>query len=177
KAAAAIDFAKWQKPPGRPGRASLRLSLRGSQPVAITDLRFETSDLSGSGSGRFNAEGKLVGFDFRQIVLGKTRLDNVVIGLLGPRLDIRIGGGEFEAERFLGKNALTSQAAEPEKKTLPLTFVADHLDRVVIGPNREIVGVRVSFESDGLHWVKLEGQGTPKGGKPMTIDWLPAPGD
>src|SRR5262249_16927120 len=51
------------------------------------------------------------------------------------------------------------------------------VDRGGSGPNREIVGVRVSFESDGLHWVKLEGQGTPKGGKPMTIDWLPAPAD
>jgi hypothetical protein len=176
KAAAAIDFAKWQKPPGTPGRASLRISLSGDHPVAITDFRFETSNFSGGGEGRFNAEGKLVDIDFRQIVLGKTRLDNVVIGLPGPRLDIRIGGGEFDAERFLGKNALTGESPGPEKKTLPLTLVANRLDRVVIGPNREIDGVQLSLETDGLHWQKLEGEGTPKGGKPMTIGWLPAPG-
>ena len=175
KATATIDAAKWHKPRDAPARASLRLTLQGDRPVAITDFRFEASDLSGNGDGRFDAAGKLVHASFRHLTLAKTRLENLALDFTGDRIDVHIGGGEIDAQPFLGKNALSDQSApEDGKRTRPYTVVADHLDRVVIGPDREIDSVRFFFDYDGLHWQKLEAKGTPRGGQPMTMSWLPA---
>ena len=52
RASAAIDVFKWSKPPDAPARASIRLTLQGDRPLAITDFRFAASDLSGDGDGR-----------------------------------------------------------------------------------------------------------------------------
>jgi hypothetical protein len=175
KATATIDLAKWRKPPGAPARASIRLTLQGDHPVAITDFRFEASDLSGNGDGRFDSAGNLVHAGFRQLTLAKTRLENLALDFTGERIDVHIGGGEFDAQPFLGKTALSDQSApEDGKRGRPYTVVADHLDRVVIGPDREIDNVRFSFDTDGLHWQRLEANGTPHGGQPMTFSWLPA---
>lgn len=175
KTTAAIDVAKWKKSPGDPARASIRLTLQGDHPVAITDFRFEASDLSGAGDGRFDSKGALVHAAFRHLTLGKTQLDNVVLDLPGNQIDVHIGGGEFDAQPFIGKSALSDHSAADEgKPTRPYTVTADHLSRVVIGPDREIDGVRFSFDYDGLHWRRLQAVGTPKGGKPMTIGWMPA---
>ncbi len=175
KATATIDLAKWHKPAGAPARASIRLTLQGDHPVAITDFRFEASDLSGNGDGRFDAAGKLVHAGFRHLTLAKTRLENLALDFTGERINIHIGGGEFDAQPFLGKTALSDQSApEDGKPGRPYTVVADHLDRIVIGPDREIDNVRFTFDNDGLHWQKLEANGTPHGGQPMTFSWLPA---
>ncbi|HEX4573081.1 MAG TPA: DUF3971 domain-containing protein [Dongiaceae bacterium] len=175
RASAAIDVFKWSKPPDAPARASIRLTLQGDRPLAITDFRFEASDLSGDGDGRFDPRGKLVYIGFRHMTLGRTRLDNVALDFSGERIDARIGGGEFDAEPFIGKSTLASHsAAEDGKPTRPFTIVTDHLTRVIIGPDREIDDIHFSFDYDGLHWQKLQAAGTPRGGKPMTISWLPA---
>jgi len=175
KATATIDLAKWHKPANAPARASIRLTLQGDHPVAITDFRFEASDLSGNGDGRFDAAGKLIHAGFRHLTLAKTRLENLLLDFTGDRINVHIGGGEFDAQPFLGKTALSDQSAPEEGKPgRPYTVVADHLDRVVIGPDREIDNVRFSFDNDGLHWQRLEANGTPRGGQPMAFSWLPS---
>jgi hypothetical protein len=177
KTTAAIDLAKWRKPPDVPARASIRLTLQGDRPVAVTDFRFEASDLSGAGDGRFDSKGALAYVAFRHLTLGRTTLDNVTLDFPGQQIDVHIGGGVFDAEPFIGKSALSGQSASEEgKRTRPFTVTADHLERVILGPDREIDGVRFSFEDDGLHWRKLQAAGTPEGSKPMTISWLPAAG-
>ena len=175
RASAAIDVFKWSKPPDAPARASIRLTLQGDRPLAITDFRFEASDLSGDGDGRFDPRGKLVYIGFRHMTLGRTRLDNVALDFSGEQINARIANGEFDAEPFIGKSTLASHsAAEEGKPTRPFSIVTDHLTRVIIGPDREIDDIRFSFDYDGLHWQKLQAAGTPRGGKPMTISWLPA---
>jgi hypothetical protein len=177
KTAAAIDLAKWKKPPGDPARASIRLTLQGDRPVAINDFRFEASDLSGAGSGRFDSKGELAQAGFRHLTLGKTALDNVFLDFSGRQINVHIGAGQFDAEPFIGKSTLSDHsAAEEGKPTRPFTVSADRLERVIIGPDREIDVVRFSFDYDGLHWHNLTAAGTPRGGKPMTISWVPAAG-
>ncbi len=173
KAAAAIDFAHWRKPVGVPGQASLRLSLDGDRPVAITAFRFEAAGFAGDGEGRFDSQGKLAQATLRSVTLGKTRLENVGVAFAGEAFDIRIGGGEIDAQPFLGKKAPVS---EKEERTRAYTVTADRLDRVIIGPHREIDAVRLAVAYDGLHWQKLQAEGTLPGGKPMSLRWLPASG-
>jgi len=100
----------------------------------------------------------------------------VVVDFIGERVDVRVGGGEIDAERFASiKGSSTPTQPPPEQeRTRPFTLAADHLDRVILGPGREIGGVRLAAAYDGLHWERLEAEGTPSQGKPMTLHWLPA---
>jgi hypothetical protein len=181
-ATAAIDFAKWKKPAGVPGSASIKLDLEGQKPIAISAFNFAAGDFSGSGSARFGTDGKMSTALFDQIVLGKTRLTAVTVGFVGERVDVRIGGGEFDAEPFIGKgtavgNTATSPPSPPpeeEKPTRPYTIAADHLDRILIGPSREIDDVRVGFDYDGLHWRSASADGRLPGGKAITVSWTAA---
>jgi len=178
KAAAAIDFAKWQKAPGVPARADLTLTMEGDRPVAITAFQFQSADLSGNGLGRFDDKGRLVHATFHRLILGRTRLDDVALDFVDRRVDIRIAGGEFDAEPFLGKSDLQKQSAtaEEEKPSRPYTITADHIDRVIVGKDREINSVRLAAAYDGLHWLRMEADCHTPGGKPMSLRWLPADG-
>jgi hypothetical protein len=180
-ATATIDFAKWRKPPGTPGHASVKLSLDGRRPVAISSFRFDAGDFAGDGQGRFGPDGKLSQATFNRIALAKTKLANVVIGLGGERLYIHVGGGEFDAEPFLDLRKAVADtkvaAADPavEKPTRAYTLTAPRLDRIMLGSGREIDSVRLALAYDGLHWQSIEADGVSPGGKAMTVRWLPGP--
>jgi Protein of unknown function/AsmA-like C-terminal region len=179
-ATAAIDFAKWRKPAGVPGHASLKLDLERGRPVAISAFRFDAGDFNGDGRARFAADGKLAEAVFTRIALGKTQLTDVSVGLAGERLDIVIGGGAFDAQPFLDLHKPAAGASkpppEPEEPTQPYSLTARRLDRVLLGAGREIDAVRVAFVYDGLHWQSLDAEGLSPGGKPITLRWLPAGG-
>jgi hypothetical protein len=178
-ATASLDFAKWRKPPGTPAHASLKVDLDRGRPVAISAFRFDAGDFNGDGRGRFTADGKLAEAVFNRIALRDTRLDDVSIGLAGERLDIAVGGGEFDAQPFLDphKPAEASKPPpEPEKPTRPYSLTARRLDRVVLGTGREIDAVRLVLAYDGLHWQSIEADGVSPGGKPITLRWLPGAG-
>jgi hypothetical protein len=177
KTAAAIDFAKWEKPPGVPAKADLTLTMDGEHPVAITRFQLATTNLSGSGTGRFDAKGKLVHAEIRGLTLDKTKLNQVVLDFAGPRVDIAITGGQFDAEPFIGKSELQKQTpATDEGPTRPYSISAENIDRVLVGPDRQIEKVRGSAAFDGLHWQRIEANGTTPGGKPMTLGWLAGDG-
>jgi hypothetical protein len=177
EASAAIDFAKWKKPPGVAANAKLRMTLEGDNPIAITAFRFKSGGFFGNGQGRFDAKGHLVQVSFQNLALGATRLQDVSVDFVGERADIHIAGGEFDAQPYLGYAAPTTRAAAPsedEKPTRPYSLTAEHLERVIVGPNREIEKVRLVAVYDGLHWQRLEADGTSPGGRPMTLRWLPS---
>ena len=177
KTSAAIDFAKWKKPPGVPARADIRITMEGDRPVAISEFRFAAGDFTGNGQGRFDAKGKLAQIGLNRLALGKTRLDNLTADFVGERVDIRVEGGEIDAEPYMDvkqSGAPPDPPPETRKPTRPYTLTAEHLDRIITGPDRQIEGVRLVADYDGLHWQRLEADGTPAGGKPMTLRWLPA---
>jgi hypothetical protein len=184
KTLAALEFAKWKKPPGEPGHASLRMTLDKKRPVAISAFTFQAGDLDGQGHGRFDADGKLAEATFDNVALGQTRLSAVTVGIVGERWDIAIGGGIFDAEPFVGKHkvGVEGTTAEPvppvgeEKPTRAFTITAPHLDRVTVGRGRSIEAVRLKAAYDGLHWLNIEADGSLPGGKPLTLRWLPAAG-
>ncbi len=181
-AVAKVEFAKWKKPAGFPGHANIKMTLENQRPVAISAFTFEAGDFTGNGRGQFASSGELLEATFDNIVLGKTKLSAVTIRFVGPRWDIQVGGGVFDAEPFIGKSKVGGQDAPPapvpppgtEKPTGPYTLVADHLDRVVVGTGRAIESVRLKAAYDGLHWLSMEADGSLPGGKALTLRWLPA---
>ena len=183
-AVAAVEFAKWRKAAGSPGRAHIEFTLDGQRPVAISAFTFEAGDFTGNGHGRFAPDGKLAEATFDNVVLGMTRLGAVTVGFAGERWDIRIGGGVFDAEPFIGKSKVGADGAAPtpvpppsdDKPTRPYTLAADHLDRVVVGVGRAIEAVNLRAAYDGLHWLSMAADGNLPGGKPLTLRWLPAAG-
>jgi hypothetical protein len=182
KAVAEVEFAKWKKPAGFPGHANIKMTLEGQRPVAISAFTFEAGKFAGNGQGRFAPDGSLAQATFDNVSLDQTRLKAVIVDFVGERWDIRIGGGVFDAEPFIGKSKVGAEGASPtpppsdEKPTRPYTLVADHLDRVVVGAGRAIESVRLKAAYDGLHWLSMEADGNLPGGKPMTLRWLPAAG-
>jgi hypothetical protein len=182
-ATAAIDFANWRKSPGEPGRATLAVDMVGHKATAIRSFRFSAGDFSGDGRARFGPDGKMAEATFDRIALGGTHLNHVVVGLGGHRLDIHVAGGVFDAEPFIqqakpgaGRTTAASTPSAEAKPTRPYTLTADRLDKVRLGPNREIDGVRLAFDYDGLHWHSVDAQGQLPDGKPMTFRWQPADG-
>ncbi len=185
-AIAALEFAKWKKPAGSPGHANIKLTLEGQRPVTISAFTFEAGDFTGNGHARFAPDGKLAEATFDNLVLGKTRLSAVTIGIAGERWDIGVGGGVFDAEPFIGKSKVGAEGVAPapapvpppadDKPTRPYTLVAEHLDRVMVGTDRAIESVRLKAAYDGLHWQSMEADGNLPGGKALTLRWLPADG-
>jgi len=182
-ATVAIDFANWRKEPGKPGQAAMAVDMAGHKPTAIRSFRFSAGDFSGDGRARFGPDGKMAEATFDQITLAGTRLNRVVIGMTGPALDIHVASGVFDAAPFIeqtkpgGSHPAASPApATEEKPTRPYALTADRLDRVLLGPNREIDAVHLAFAYDGLHWQALDARGQLADGKPITVRWQPASG-
>jgi len=186
-AVAAVDFAKWKKPAGSPGHATIRMTLDKKHPVDISAFSFGAGDFSGSGKGRFSPDGKLAEATFDHVTLGQTRLDAVSVRFGDPQWDIHIGGGVFDAEPFIGKSKGPGSTpppspppnpppAEEDKPSRPYAISAERLAKVVIGPGRAIENIRMKAVYDGLHWESMEGDGALPGGKALTLRWLPAAG-
>ena len=182
---AAVEFAKWKKPAGVPGHASLRMSLNKKRPVDITAFNFASGEFSGDGHGRFSPEGKLAEAFFDHVTLGQTRLEGVAVTLNEPQWNIHIGGGVFDAEPFIGKSKGGPGAPPPEpapsppeedKPSRPYVLSAERLAQVMIGPGRAISNISLKASYDGLHWEYMQADGTLPGGKPLTLRWLPAAG-
>ena len=182
-AVASVDFAKWKKPAGSPGHATIRMTLDKKQPVAISAFSFAAGDFSGSGKGRFGPDGKLTDAIFDHVTLGQTRLDAVSVRFGDPQWDIHIGGGVFDAEPFIGKSKSGAGAAPPppnppppeeDKPSRPYTISAERLASVAVGPGRAIENISLKAAYDGLHWLNMEADGTLPGGKALTLRWLPA---
>ena len=178
-----IDFADWHKPPGEPGQATMTVDLLGDKPTAIRSFSFSAGDFSGEGQAEFGPNGKLARATFARVTMGETRLQQVAIDLAGPKLDIHVAGGEFDAQRFLEKSKpgagqanTAGSAPPPEKPTQPFRITADRLTRVLLGPGRQIGAVRLIFDYDGLHWQAVDAGATLPGGKPLTFQWLPVDG-
>ena len=159
------------------------VDLVGHRPTAIRSFQFTAGDFSGEGRARFGPDGKLAEATFDRVALGRHASAPGGHRPCPRRLDIHVAGGVFDAEPFIeqaklgaGHAAASSAPPAPEKPTRPFLLTADRLDRVVIGPGREIDGVRLSFDYDGLHWHSVDAEGSLPGGKPMTFRWLPADG-
>jgi Protein of unknown function/AsmA-like C-terminal region len=184
-AVAEVEFAKWKKPAGSPGHATIKMALEGQRPTAISAFDFQSGVFTGNGHGRFSPDGKLAQATFDNVILGQTRLNAVTVDFVGERWDIRVGGGVFDAEPFVPKTKVGAGDTPPapplpppgeEKPTRPYTLVSDHLDRVVLGPGRAIENVRLKAAYDGLHWLSMEADGSLPGGKLLALRWLPAAG-
>jgi hypothetical protein len=180
--AAAVDFAKWKKPPGTPGHAALRMTLDKKNPVDITAFSFSAGDFSGDGRGRFGPNGKLAEANFAHLTLGRTRLDAVAVQFTEPQWQIHIGGGVFDAEPFIGKGKLGSGETPPpnppppeeEKPSRAYSLTAERLAQVMIGPGRAIENIGLKAAYDGLHWEYMQADGSLPGGKALSLRWLPA---
>ncbi len=181
-AVAGVEFAKWKKPAGMPGHASIRMTLDNKRPVEIPMFSFSSGDFSGKGHGRFAANGDLTEATFDDLVLGKTHLQAVNVQLGHPRWDIRIGGGVFDAEPFVGRPKVQPGEAPPPpqppedetRPTRPYTVFADHLEEITVGPGRAITSVKLDAAYDGLHWEHMQAAGVLPGGKPLNLRWTPA---
>lgn len=182
--ALALGFVKWRKPPGLPAHADGRIELADGRPISIASFDFHAGDFSGGGRGRFARDGRLAEVVLDQVALGKTQLSNVVVSLGADRLDISVGGGDFDAEPFrdkgeslgIAKRTSAATAGQTPGTAAPYAFslTAERLDRIFLGEGQEIDSLRLIVADDGRRLQSLEADGVLRGGSPFQLRWQPA---
>jgi len=179
----ALDFARWRKVAGVPGKANVTLELAGMRPIGISAFSLDAGDAGAEGRGRFGEDGQLEQVAFDRLYLGKTMLDQVVVNIGKSRINAAIGGGELDVEPYLERaestgigndaNGAVTSAGSSSGGTLTLALSPSHLDRVLFGAGREIDSLQFSFVHDNAFFLSAEAKGTLLGGGSFSLGWLP----
>jgi hypothetical protein len=144
-----VDFGKfgWIKPAGTPAAATFALDLDNDQPTAIRDVKLTGSGIDARLAATFDQDG-LLRLDFPHFVAGDTTnvsgsLERMPAG--GWHLTVR--GAGYDA------TALYDDLSQPASNPQPPALAIDaKLDRLIVGPQRQITQLSANLASDGPHW-------------------------
>ena len=162
-AVASVDFAKWKKPAGSPGHATIRMTLDNKHPVDISAFSFAAGDFSGRWQGalrsRWQADGSNIrsrdtGPDPAGCRIGALRRTAMGYSYRRRRLRCRTLHRQEQGTRFDAPPAIGQPPApaEEDKPSRPYTISAERLASVMIGPGRAIENIGLKAAYDGLHW-------------------------
>jgi len=175
-----LDFLKWQKAAGTPGKAKMRLDLQGDKVIAISSMDIAAGDLSATGDLKFKPDGSIDKLTLTKAAYGRTNVDNVEVGFDSGRIDVVIGGGNLDAEPYY---TASTQAPPKDQATLdleeskpqrPFTVKATHLATARIAEGRELKDVAIELNHDPLWWNVIDMRATLPGGAPLTLVYRPA---
>ena len=137
----------WSKPPGIPATARATFDLANDQVTALRDVSLTGGGMDARLSAGFGAGG----FDslaIDRLVAGKTDLHGgLTVGGDG-RWTLTADGRSLDAAALVKELDRRPAAQEP-----PLTIDA-HLDRLILGPDRQASRVTAKLVSDGPHWTE-----------------------
>lgn len=172
-----IEPMGWSKPPGVAASADLEAAIAGGQPIQMRHFTLSGPDLAATGRGALTAEGGLVAVSFDRLAIGKTLLDGVEVAWVDGRPEITVAGGQLDVEPLIAEKISLkpepAREAPAARETGPLKIVAEHLDRVMLAPDRQIENVRILLDHDAAYWDRIEIDGTLPGGTPLTMRYGP----
>ena len=145
KAALKVGDLSWSKPAGLPGTARIDMRLTEGRLSSLVLAEVSGGGLSFRSSGTFDPAGSLNRLDIQQLKAG----DTDIVGRLswqGDRLDGEFSGRSLDASGMLGGEELDTRAPRP-------VTLAARLDRVVLGPDRQLGKVDLRAQSDGTKWL------------------------
>ena len=167
---------RWSKDAGIPGTAEVLVNLQGDDIVDIPRFAVTAGDLTVDGSARFTGGGTgLERVDFTQVSYGRTDMK----GTLTPAPDggwtASFHGNSFDLEPFFDDLVRGPPGrAGAEEGAPPRYTLSTDLDRVWLGPDRQIRRVVGTLVQDGGRWrtVHLRGlvAATADKGFAITID-------
>ncbi|MCH7956395.1 MAG: AsmA-like C-terminal domain-containing protein [Proteobacteria bacterium] len=145
---------RWRKDAGISGTAEVLVNLEGDDIVDIPRFAVTAGDLTVNGSARFADDGTgLERVDFTQVSYGRTDMK----GTLEPAPDggwtASFHGNGFDLEPFFDDLVRGPPGrAESNDGTAPRYTLSTDLDRVWLGPDRQIRRVVGTLVQDGGRW-------------------------
>jgi len=145
-----IAEAGWRKPPGSPAAAKVVLDLQNEQITRLREIDIRAAGLDGRLAMALAPDsGRIERVDIQRLVIGNDDLAGLVarrqdggwhVDLRGPTLDLS------HWIKDLGTGSRLNSASDP-----PLRIDA-HLDRVILGPRREVRDFAAQLAWDGADW-------------------------
>jgi Protein of unknown function/AsmA-like C-terminal region len=144
----AVAQLNWQKPAGVPATAALDLDFADGNLRAVRPASLKGDRLDVQLGVNLDEAGTVTRVDVARLAAGATNVAGTVTRRSegGWRFDVR--GASLDASVLL-KNADASSKGE---QTDPALVVDAAVDRLIIGPQREALGVKSQLYSDGVHW-------------------------
>jgi hypothetical protein len=178
-ASVAVQNLGWSKPVGAPLAASARMAFAGGKLVEISEASAQGEGMEAALSATFAPETQeLQRVELRRLATGNTDVAGSFRRQSTGGWSVALTGRSFDASKYL------SQVGHGQVggSKMPLTLEAT-VDRLIIGPEREIRSMWLSFVDDGTHWqrVALDGKfaeggtmrlrlGEPPGSRELQFD-------
>ncbi len=169
-AALAIPEAGWKKLPGRPAAAKIVLDLVNDRITGISQIDLIAAGLDGKFAVRLNGDHKQVErIDIRRLAVGDTDLAGTVSRRPGGgwRADIRSARADVT---HLLKDATDGAAVLPTPESPPLAVNA-RIDRLVLGPRRELQKVSAELLRTGGIWQSGRIEGAYANGRKISLSF------
>jgi len=155
----------WAKPAGTAVLAKARLGFAGGKLVAVSEATIEGGGMIAAFSAAFAPETQEVtSIAIRRLAFGGTDVSGNVSRQPNGGWSATLSGKSVDASKFLsgiGKGRVG-------ERQMPLTIDAK-LDRLILGPEREIGSMTLSFVDDGVHWQRVVLDGKFAGGGAMAL--------
>jgi hypothetical protein len=146
---AALDAGRlnWRKAPGEPATATLSIELAHDRVQAIRDATLKGAGADARVSLAFGDGGVIQRVDAPRLILGATDANGSIAQRKEGGWQVDLRGMSFDASGLvagLGRSA----GKEPAR---PLVIDAA-VNRLILGPEREVRAVKGHVYSDGIHW-------------------------
>jgi hypothetical protein len=138
----------WRKARGAPAAGGLELDLVDGRIRAVREVAIKGDGLDARFGVALDDAGNIVRVDLARVVAGATAVSGTIDrrGDGGWRIELK--GASFDLSGLMSE---VNRGQEGEAAAPPL-LVDAALDRVVLGPGRDVRGVKAQLYSDGLHW-------------------------
>jgi hypothetical protein len=144
----AVTQLNWQKPAGVAATAALDLDFADGDLRAIRSATLKGERLDVQLGVALDDSGSVTRVDVARLIAGETNVAGAVTRRSegGWRFDVQ--GASLDASVLMKK----ADAGSNGEQTDPPLVVDATVDRLIIGPQREALGVKSQLYSDGVHW-------------------------
>lgn len=160
-AVAEIPKINWHKAAGQPATAKFALQLAGDELTKVRDATLVGSGISAQLSADFDKSG-LSRVDISHLVAGGTNAQ-ITLTRSGNSWAAELSGPSYDA------SGLLRDASRPSTANPPPIAIQATVDRLVLGPNRQLTDFSARLRSDGPHWTEAAIDGVLAGGKKLTV--------
>ncbi len=155
----AIAPLAWQKPAGRPAKASARLVLTKDRLSSIDTIVVEGPDLSLRGVADV-AGGRISAFRFERLRLGRTDLTGSIHLPPGGPIGFALGGPSLDMAAKIVEKAPPRDKSKPEPPPGPAWTLNGTFGRVLLAHDVVAQDVQVDAANDGRLFQRLKVSGT-----------------
>ena len=161
-----IAEAGWKKPPGQPGTAKVVIDLDNERITRIRQIEVKAPGLDGRFTAQIGADRKRVErVEIKRLVVGETIVSGTVVRRTGGGWSADIHAARADARHLLEEATTDTQRAPP---SLPLAVNA-RIDRLVLGPKRELHQVTADMLRTGGIWRSGRLDGRYANGRKMSL--------